>query len=408
VEIRERLAFAPERLGEALRSMREVDGVRECAIVSTCNRTELYVIAEDDGALAVADWIHVWHGARAGEFQRYLFTLEQRHAVAHLLKVTSGMDSMVLGEPQVVGQVKRAWHDAQRHGTLGTILDRLFQNAFQTSKRVRSETGIGHNPVTLPFAALKLAHRIFGQVERLSALMIGAGEMIEDCARHFVGQGMQSLTICNRSPDRAEALAAQFQARAAGLDRLAEELAGHDMVIACTASAVPLIKREMMRAALAQRRQQPMFVLDLSVPRNVEPGVGELGDAYLYTIDDLREIAERGHRRRTEALTEATRIVEGEAEAFERWMNLHAAGETLKSLRDRAFEQRDRLLDQARRELAAGRDAEEVLSRFAHRLTNRLLHAPSMQVRKAAEVTDEELMSAARRLLLEDPDERSS
>jgi len=273
---------------------------------------------------------------------------------------------------------------------------------------VRSETGIGHNPVTLPFAALKLAHRIFGQVERLSALMIGAGEMIEDCARHFVGQGMQSLTICNRSPDRAEALAAQFQARAAGLDRLAEELAGHDMVIACTASAVPLIKREMMRAALAQRRQQPMFVLDLSVPRNVEPGVGELGDAYLYTIDDLREIAERGHRRRTEALTEATRIVEGQAEAFERWMNLHAAGETLKSLRDRAFEQRDRLLDQARRELAAGRDAEEVLSRFAHRLTNRLLHAPSMQVRKAAEVTDEELMSAARRLLLEDPDERSS
>jgi len=408
VEIRERLAFTPERLGEALRAMSEVKGIRECAIVSTCNRTELYASGDDGSARAIGDWVHLWHQARAGEFQRYLFTLEHRQAVAHLLRVTSGMDSMVLGEPQVVGQVKQAWQSAQEHGTLGTILDRLFQNAFQTSKLVRSETGIGHNPVTLPFAALKLAHQIFGQVEKLSALMIGAGEMIEDCARHFVGQGMQSLTICNRSLGRAEALAEQFRARAVPLDRLSEELPAHDIVIACTASAVPLVKQDMVRAALASRRQQPMFVLDLSVPRNVEPAVGKLGDAYLYTVDDLREIAERGHRKRTEALTEATRIVDGQSEAFQRWMNLHAAGETLKSLRDRAFDQRDLLLDQARRELAAGRDAEEVLSRFGHRLTNRLLHAPSMQVRRAAELTDDELMSAARRLLLDEPEDRSS
>ncbi|MGK7295711.1 MAG: glutamyl-tRNA reductase [Candidatus Wenzhouxiangella sp. M2_3B_020] len=408
VEIRERLAFTPERLGEALHSMREIPGIEECAIVSTCNRTELYACGEDADTTALADWIHVWHGARAGEFQRHLFSLEQRRAVTHLLRVTSGMDSMVLGEPQVVGQVKQAWQSAQDNNTLGTILDRLFQNAFQTSKLVRSETGIGHNPVTLPFAALKLAHQIFGDVGKLSALMIGAGEMIEDCARHFCGQGIRSLTICNRSPERAAAVAEQFQARAVGLDRLGEELPGHDIVVACTASSVPLVKKDMVRAALSGRRQRPMFVLDLSVPRNVEPAVAELGDAYLYTVDDLREIAERGHRKRSRALDEATRIVDGQAEAFERWLNLHAAGETLKSLRDRAFDQRDLLLDQARRELAAGRDPEEVLSRFGHRLTNRLLHAPSMQVRHAAEVTDDELMAAARKLLLEDPAGRRS
>lgn len=403
VAIRERLAFTPERIGEALGAMHAVPGIHECAIVSTCNRTELYASGEDASITALQEWMHDWHQARPGEFREYLFTLRRRMAVIHLLKVTSGMDSMVLGEPQVVGQVKQAWQSAQEHNTLGTILDRLFQHSFQTSKMVRSETGIGHNPVTLPFAALKLAHQIFGDVNRLSVLMIGAGEMIEDCARHFAGQGIQALTICNRNPDRAAALAGQFNAQSMGLDGLLDALPGHDIVVACTGSSTPLVEHEMVRQALAKRRNRPMFVLDLSVPRNVDPRVGEFGDVYLYTIDDLREIAEHGHRKRTEALEEATRIVDGQAEAFDRWLNLHAAGETLKSLRHRAFDERDKLLDQARRELAAGRDADDVLARFGHRLTNRLLHAPSMQLRRAAEVTDEELMAAARKLLLDDP-----
>jgi glutamyl-tRNA reductase len=403
VAIRERLAFTPEKLGEALGSMHAVPGIRECAIVSTCNRTELYASGEDASITALQEWMHDWHTARQGEFREYLFALQHRMAVLHLLKVTSGMDSMVLGEPQVVGQVKQAWQSAQENNTLGTILDRLFQHSFQTSKLVRSETGIGHNPVTLPFAALKLAHQIFGDVNRLSALMIGAGEMIEDCARHFAGQGIRRLTICNRNPERAAGLAEQFGARSMGLDRLPETLHEHDLVVACTGSSTPLVEREMVRAALAKRRNQPMFVLDLSVPRNVDPEVGKFSDVYLYTIDDLREIAEHGHRKRTQALEAATRIVEGQAEAFERWLNLHAAGETLKSLRHRAFAERDKLLDQARRELAAGRDPDDVLARFGHRLTNRLLHAPSIQVRRAAEITDEDLMAAARKLLLEDP-----
>jgi glutamyl-tRNA reductase len=403
VAIRERLAFTPERLGEALGSMHAVPGIGECAILSTCNRTELYATGENASITALQDWMHDWHAARRGEFREYLFSLHQRMAVTHLLKVTCGMDSMVLGEPQVVGQVKQAWHSAREHNTLGTILDRLFQHSFQTSKLVRSETGIGHNPVTLPFAALKLAHQIFGNVNRLSALMIGAGEMIEDCARHFAGQGIRGLTICNRNPDRAARLAEQFGARSMGLDGLSETLHEHDLVVACTGSSTPLVDRQMIRNALARRRNQPMFVLDLSVPRNVDPDVGEFSDVYLYTIDDLREIAEYGHRKRTEALETATRIVDGQAEAFDRWLNLHAASQTLKSLRYRAFAERDKLLDQARRELAAGREPDDVLARFGHRLTNRLLHAPSIQLRRAAEITDEELMAAARKLLLDDP-----
>jgi len=383
--------------------MHAVPGIRECAVISTCNRTELYASGEDASITALQEWMHDWHGAHAGEFREYLFTLRQRMAVTHLLKVTSGMDSMVLGEPQVVGQVKQAWKSAQEYNTLGTILDRLFQHSFQTSKLVRSETGIGHNPVTLPFAALKLAHQIFGDVNRLSALMIGAGEMIEDCARHFAGQGIRRLTICNRNPERAAGLAEQFSARSMGLDGLADTLYEHDLVVACTGSSTPLIQREMIGKALARRRNQPMFVLDLSVPRNVDPAVADFGDVYLYTIDDLREIAERGHRKRNQALDAATRIVDDQAEAFERWLNLHAAGETLKALRYRAFAERDKLLDQARRELSAGRQPDDVLARFGHRLTNRLLHAPSMQLRRAAEITDDELMAAARKLLLDDP-----
>ncbi|MCA1778218.1 MAG: glutamyl-tRNA reductase [Xanthomonadaceae bacterium] len=403
VAIRERLAFTPERLDEALVSMHALPGLRECAIVSTCNRTELYATGESASITALHDWVHDWHGSERGRYREYLFTLQGRMAIIHLLKVTAGMDSMVLGEPQIAGQVKRAWNTAQARKTLGTTLDRLFQHSFQTSKLVRSETGIGHNAVTLPYAALKLAHQIFGDPAKLSAILVGAGEMIEDCARHFHGQGIGSITVCNRGLDRARKLAAQFDARAVGLDQLNEELHRHDLVIACTASATPLVTRAMIPAALSMRRHRPMFVLDLSVPRNVEPSVGDFEDIYLYTVDDLREIAEHGYRKRTEALEAANRIVVGQAEAFDRWLNLHAASQTLKSLRQRAFVERDQLLEKARRELQTGRDPDEVLARFGHRLTNRLLHAPSMQLRRAAEVTDEQLMAAARKLLLDDP-----
>lgn len=405
VAVRERLAFVPDRLGDALSALQAQPGIDECAIVSTCNRTELYVAGAEASIPALTHWLHDWHGATADTYLRELYGHADNAAVTHLLSVTSGMDSMVLGEPQITGQVKQAWSAARESGTLGPILDRLFQHAFQTAKLVRTETGIGHNPVTLPFAALKLAHQIHGDVRRVGALMVGAGEMIEDCCRHFVGQGLTRMTIANRSPQRAERLAAEFAARAIGLDGLAEALPHHDVVVASTASSEPVVTAGMIREALRKRRRQPLFVLDLSVPRNVEPEIAELEDVYLYTIDDLREIAQRGHQKRLAALDEARRIVSAQTEAFQRWMNLHATSATLKQLREQAVDERDRLLDRALRDLEAGHDPEEVLRKLGHRLTNRLLHTPSTALRKAAERGDDPMLAAARRLLIDGDDE---
>ena len=402
VPVRERLAFAGDGFDEALRDLRSQPGIDECAIVSTCNRSELYAVGDGLSIPALSGWMHDWHGAEPGRYDDHLVGRSDREAVAHLLRVTSGMESMILGEPQVVGQVKQAWQDAQRLGTLGVTLDRLFQHAFQTSKLVRSETGIGHNPVTLPFAALKLAHRIFGDAAGMRVLMIGAGEMIQDCARHFASQGVARLTIANRSTERARELAAELDAEASGLDDLDKQLPEHDIVVACTGSARALIDAPMVERALERRRRRPMFLLDLSVPRNIAAAVGDFEDAYLYTIDDLREIAEHGHRRRAEAQDAAEAIVSGQVEAFERWLNLHETSETLKGMRRRATRERDALVDEAVRQLAAGKDPEDVLRRFGHRLTNRLLHGPSIQLRLAAESGNEALLDAARRLLMDE------
>ena len=401
VAVRERLAFVPDRLGDALSALHAEAGVDECAIVSTCNRTELYVAGAEASIPGLSDWLHRWHGVAADTYRQELYGHADSAAVAHLLGVTSGMDSMVLGEPQITGQVKQAWSAARENGTLGPILDRLFQHAFQTAKHVRTETGIGHNPVTLPFAALKLAHQIHGDVRRVGALMVGAGEMIEDCCRHFTGQGLTRMTIANRSPARAERLAAEFAARAIGLDHVAEALPEHDVVVASTGSPEPVITVDMIREALRRRRRQPLFVLDLSVPRNVEPEIGELEDVYLYTIDDLREIAQRGHQKRLAALESARGIVAAQTDAFRRWMNLHATSATLKQLREQAVDERDRLLERALRDLGAGHDPEDVLRKLGHRLTNRLLHTPSAALRRAAEHGDDPLLDAARRLLID-------
>lgn len=400
--IREKLAFSPGDLPDALNGLLAVPGIDGCAILSTCNRTEIYTSGDQRSTLAAVEWLHEWHQLSPGHYREYLYFLDQTPAIIHLFKVTAGMDSMVLGEPQVTGQVKRAWQAAAERNALEPRLDRLFQHAFATAKRVRNETGVGRDPVTLPFAALRLARQIFGEVGPLRALMIGAGEMIEECATHFHDQGLAAMTIANRSPERARELAGKFGARGLTLDELPESLPDHDLVIASTASAQPVLTADMFREAAQRRRHKPMFVLDLAVPRNVEPAVGEMGDVYLYTIDDLRSIVDSGQRNRDAALPEANRIVETEATAFQRWLNLQATSDTLKSLRRRAARERDRLLEQARAELAAGRDPEAVLNRLGHRLSNRLLHQPSVRLRQAGEAADEDLLAAARFYFLDD------
>lgn len=396
VAIRERLAFTRDELPGALRALQAIPGVRECGILSTCNRTEIYAEGDDGTAALIIDWMHTWHQLSPRRFAQHIYTLHEQAAVIHLIKVCSGMDSMVLGEPQIAGQLKQSWQLAREAATLGPVLDRLYQHAFASAKRVRTETGIGHNPVTLPFAALKLARQIFGDLDQLSALMIGAGEMTEECANHFASAGLKNLRLVNRRPERLAAMAERFGTRARGLDELGSLLEESDIVVTSTASSEPILQAQDFRKALRARRHRPVFVLDLAVPRDVEPATASLADVYLFTIDDLQRIVETNHRKRDQALGQANEIADSEASAFRRWLNLRATNTTLKSLRGQAMAERDRLLDQARRELAAGRDFDDVMQRLAHRLTNRLLHIPSIRLRKAAESADESLLSAAR------------
>ena len=396
VAIRERLAFPAESLSDALRGLAATPDINGCAIVSTCNRTELFTSSDGPVTRLVTDWLHDWHALAPGQYQEHLYHLEQGAGIFHLMKVVSGADSMVVGEPQIAGQVKQAWQLAQDTGTLDSKLDRMFQHAFAGSKRVRSETSIGQNPVTLPFAALRLARQIFGSLERLRVLLIGAGEMIEDCAVHFRDSDIRALSIANRSLNRAQDLAGRFNAQAFELEQLPELLPEHDMVIACTGSKEPILTRSMFKAALSHRRHQPMFALDLSVPRNIEPAANDLGDLFLYTIDDLHAIVESGHKKRMAALQKAMEIIESEVITFERWLRLQNTTATLKDLRQRAQQERDALLDHAIQELASGKAAEDVVRRLSHKLVNRLLHGPSIRLRQAAENDDEALIEAAR------------
>lgn len=396
IGIREQLAFPAESLSEALASLSTVPGVEGCTVLSTCNRTELYVSSQQAITRGVMDWLHQWHGLAPARFREYLYQLDHSACTYHLIKVISGMDSMIIGEPQVAGQAKHAWQTARTTGTLDSRLDRMFQHAFAAAKRVRSETGIGRDPVTLPFAALRLARQIFGQTDSLRVLLIGAGEMIEDCATHFHDSGMNTLTIVNRNVERAGRLAERFGARASTLEALPDLLGESDLVIACTASPEPIIDRPMLQSALKRRRRHPVFALDLSVPRNIGHECGHLEDVYLYTIDDLRAIVESAQQQRQSAVQQANAIVESEVTAFERWLRLQATSSTLKQLRQRAHDERDQLLDRAQRELERGGDPEDVMRRLSHRLVNRLLHGPSIRIREAAESGDEELLAAAR------------
>jgi len=345
---------------------------------------------------AASDWLHEWHGLHPGQYQEHLYRLEHSASLFHLIKVVSGADSMIIGEPQIGGQVKQAWQLAASSNTLDTRLDRMFQHAFAGAKRVRTETDIGRDPITLPFAALRLARQIFGPLDGRSALLVGAGEMIEECARHFKDSGLGRMTIVNRSIDRAEGLAQRFDARSAGLDALPGLLQDHDLLVACTASAKPVVSRAMLEQAIGQRRRQPIFALDLSVPRNIEPESSELRDLFLYTIDDLHSIIQKNQQKRQDALRRAMSLIESEVAAFERWLHLHESSATLKQLRQRAHDERDLLLEEARAQILAGKDPEDVLKRFGHRLVNRLLHGPSIRMRQAAEQSDEDLLAAAR------------
>ena len=392
VDLRERVAFDAAALPAALASLRGLAEVSEAALLSTCNRTELYAIAADGNTLS--DWL----AAHADGLDGYLYQHSDADAVRHLFRVATGLDSMVLGEPQILGQVKEAWVAAREHGALGNRLDRLFQQTFAVAKRARTDTRVGANPVSVASTAVRLAQNSFARLDDSTVLLIGAGETIELAARHLSEGKVRRLLIANRTLSHAQELATRHGGYALPLAELERHLAEADVVFSATASREPIVTRDQVATALGKRKHKPMLLFDLAVPRDIEPGVAGLADAYLYTVDDLERAVEDNRRGRREAAEAAEAIIELQVARYIE--NLHASSrqEPLKRLRAHGDAAREEVLAKARQQLASGRDATEVLDFLAHTLTNRLLHPPTAALRQAALSGDAELSRAADKL----------
>jgi len=392
VEVRERVVFEPTRLPDALRELATVDTVEEAVIVSTCNRTEVYCVARS-GEAELAAWLQNYHGL-GSSIGHCLYHHDDMRAVSHVFSVASGLDSMVLGEPQILGQLKDAYRAAQETGTAGPLLNRLFQAAFSVAKRVRTETEIGANAVSVASAAVAMARTVFASFDSRTALMVGAGETIALAARHLHADGLRRMIVANRSLERAQALAAEFQGFAIGLEDIGAHLREADIVVASTASPSAIITREMAEQALRARKRRPIFMVDIAVPRDIEPAVAELEDVYLFTLDDLQSVVDENMENRRQAAREADRMIAAEVDRFELQLRTRSAAPTIRRLRDEAERTRQQTLEQARRMLAAGRGTDEVLEFLAATLTNRLIHAPSQRLREAAESGDERIIGA--------------
>src|SRR6476660_9435655 len=380
--VRERVVFHVERLREALAALRS-DLAAEAAILSTCNRTELYLAAGEPPA-AAAEWFARYHRFDPSELGRYLYTLPQEQAVRHAFRVASGLDSMVLGEPQILGQMKEAARAAESAGTLGTLLHKLFQRTFAVAKEVRTTTRVGVASVSMAAAAVKLAARIFPSLKDQKVLFIGAGEMIELCATHFAAQAPARIAVANRTAERAERLAHRFNGEAIELRDLPERLQEYDIVVSCTASSLPILGKGLVERTLRARRRRPMFMVDLAVPRDIEPEAAELDDVFLYTVDDLAEIVSDNRDSRRSAVEQAEVIIESQVGQFMRWMRARENVPLIRALREQGEVARRQELERALRSLQRGDDPAAVLDALSQGLTNKLLHAPTQALNQAA------------------------
>jgi glutamyl-tRNA reductase len=398
VEARERLAFTEAELPDALARLKGLAGVTEAAILSTCNRTEIMTVASPDLTPQLIEWWRRELGARARELETFVYTHRDQQSVLHSLRVASGLDSMVVGEPQILGQMKKSFAVAQAQGVLGPVLFRLFQHAFAVAKAVRSRTEIGAHPVSVAYAAVQMSRKIFSDLRSQTALLVGAGETIQLIARHLGGQGIGKLIVANRSLERAEKLAREVRGYAIPLTDLPAYLADADLIVSSTAARDHIIGCEVMANAVRKRRRKPVFMIDLAVPRDIDPRVAQLEDIYLYTLDDLREVITANLKIREQAAAQAEVLVGEYALEFGRWLESRDAGATISQIRASARSHRDEVLEKARGRLASGRPAEEVLQFLADSLSNKLLHAPSQQLRNASAVEQAVLVNAARRL----------
>ncbi len=383
LELRERVAFTPERMQDAFRELRLATGASESAILSTCNRTELYLAGDDDCAPTVLRWLAGFHQMAPADLENAVYLHRDGEAVRHMMRVASGLDSMVLGEPQILGQLKDAYALAREHGASGPFLSRLFEHTFSVAKRVRTETAIGENPVSVAYAAVSMAHHIFSDLGRNRALLIGAGKTIELVARHLADAGVRDFIVANRTLEKAQALAETHGGRGIVLSDIPEHLREVDIIISSTASPLPILGKGAVERALKKRKHRPYFMVDIAVPRDIEPEVADLNDVYLYTVDDLRHVIEENLRTREGAAREAENLIMAGTQDFLSQIRALDAVSTLKQFRERAESLRDIEVGKAIRALNSGSDPETVLRSLARGLTNKLLHEPSVQVRKA-------------------------
>lgn len=396
--IRERLAYPTEILTTSLQELYRTKNICEAAILSTCNRTEFYCKAAISDYRIIIDWIAKDKQLAPDEFIPYLYSHHDGQLIRHMFRVACGLDSMILGEPQILGQMKNAYQKASEAGTLGKQLGRLFQHTFSAAKKVRTDTAIGSSPVSVAFAAVRLAQQIFDKLSNQTAILIGAGETIELTARHLHQQGIGRLIIANRTFDKAHSLAAQFNGYAIALTELPEHLAEADIVVSSTASQLPILGKGRVESALKKRKHKPMFLVDLAVPRDIEPEVEQLRDVYLYTVDDLQNTINESLDSRRQAAEQAEEIIDTQVEHFLSWLRSQGAQNAICEVRKQAEQSRDAALNAALAALRSGADAEQTLSRLAHTLTNKILHAPSAQLRAAGENERHDLIAAAREL----------
>ncbi|MDJ0832163.1 MAG: glutamyl-tRNA reductase [Gammaproteobacteria bacterium] len=392
VEIREKVTFAPDQMVDALHQAVALNAVNEAIIVSTCNRTELYCEVNEQHDSAVSQWLSDFHHLQHDELVPYLYQYKDQEATRHLFRVASGLDSLVLGEPQILGQLKTAFETACASNTVKTVLGRLFQHGFTVAKKVRTDTAIGSNPVSVAFAAVSLSKQIFGDLSPLQALMIGAGETIELAARHLHGQQIGHITIANRTLERAQDLAVELGGDAITIGEIPEQLAQADIVISSTASPLPILGKGATEAALKKRRHRPIFMVDLAVPRDIEPQVGDLNDVYLYTVDDLKEVIDENRRSREEAANEALDIIQTEVQHFDHWIKTHQSADEIRLLRSNADNVKRECLKKAQAMLENNEDPGKVLESLAANLTNKLMHGPTIEMRKALKEEDQELI----------------
>ncbi|AYY80780.1 MULTISPECIES: glutamyl-tRNA reductase [Proteus] len=401
VALREKVSFSPDTMGDALNNLLQQPAVRGGVVLSTCNRTELYLSMEDkeNSHEQLIRWLCQYHQIEPNELKQSVYWHQDNQAVSHLMRVASGLDSLVLGEPQILGQVKKAFADSQNYDSLSSELERLFQKSFSVAKRVRTETQIGANAVSVAFAACTLARQIFESLSSLTILLVGAGETIELVARHLREHQVKKIIIANRTKERAQRLANEVDADVITLSEIDECLAQADIVISSTASPLPIIGKGMVERALKKRRNQPMLLVDIAVPRDIEQDVEKLNNVYLYSVDDLDAIIQHNREQRQAAAVQAEHIVQQESGQFMDWLRAQSAVGAIREYRDSAEMLRAEMTEKAITLIQNGADAEKVIQQLSHQLMNRLIHTPTKSLQQAASDGDIERLNLLRESL---------